>query len=135
MADCSGVLSGYGIDNLQICGDLFIGPEEYIYEGMVVGESARPGDMVVNVTREKQKTNIRTHAADDAIKLTPPRVLTIESAIEVLADDELVEVTPSSLRVRKRRLQEHDRRRAGKSERRPQEDLAGEQVPTAGTAS
>jgi GTP-binding protein len=66
------------------------------------------------VVREKQKTNIRTHAADDAIKLTPPRVLTIESAVELIADDELVEVTPTAVRVRKRRLQEHDRRRAAK---------------------
>ena len=82
-----------------------------VYEGMVVGENARPGDMVVNVTREKQKTNIRTHAADDAIKLTPPRLLTIETAIELIADDELVEITPSSLRVRKRLLAEPDRRR------------------------
>jgi GTP-binding protein len=135
VADRSGVATGYALDNLQLRGELFVGPGDQVYEGMVVGESARPGDMVVNVTREKQKTNIRTHAADDAIKLTPPRVLTIESAIEVLADDELVEVTPSSLRVRKRRLQEHDRRRAGKSERRPQEDGAEEQVPAAGTAS
>ena len=135
VADRAGVATGYALDNLQLRGELFVGPGDQVYEGMVVGESARPGDMVVNVTREKQKTNIRTHAADDAIKLTPPRVLTIESAIEVLADDELVEVTPSSLRVRKRRLQEHDRRRAGKSERRPQEDLAEEQVPAAGTAS
>jgi GTP-binding protein len=135
VADRAGAATGYALDNLQLRGELFVGPGDQVYEGMVVGESARPGDMVVNVTREKQKTNIRTHAADDAIKLTPPRVLTIESAIEVLADDELVEVTPSSLRVRKRRLQEHDRRRAGKSERRPQEDHAEEQVPTAGTAS
>jgi GTP-binding protein len=135
VADRAGVATGYALDNLQLRGELFVGPGDQVYEGMVVGESARPGDMVVNVTREKQKTNIRTHAADDAIKLTPPRVLTIESAIEVLAEDELVEVTPSSLRVRKRRLQEHDRRRAGKSERRPQEDLTGEQVPAAGTAS
>ncbi|HWC11716.1 MAG TPA: translational GTPase TypA [Acidimicrobiales bacterium] len=113
VADRAGAATGYALDNLQLRGELFVGPGEQVYEGMVVGESARPGDMVVNVTKEKQKTNIRTHAADDAIKLTPPRVLTIESAIEVLADDELVEVTPTSLRVRKRRLREQDRRRAG----------------------
>jgi GTP-binding protein len=70
--------------------------------------------MVVNVTREKQKTNIRTHASDEAIKLTPPRVLTIESAMEFISDDELVEVTPSNIRVRKRLLGEADRRRASK---------------------
>jgi GTP-binding protein len=82
-----------------------------VYEGMVIGENARPGDMVVNAVREKQKTNIRTHAADDAIKLAPPRVLTLETAIELLADDELVEITPTALRVRKRILREQDRRR------------------------
>ncbi|HYX44526.1 MAG TPA: translational GTPase TypA [Acidimicrobiales bacterium] len=135
VADRAGAATGYALDNLQLRGELFVGPGDQVYEGMVVGESARPGDMVVNVTREKQKTNIRTHAADDAIKLTPPRVLTIESAIEVLADDELAEMTPSALRVRKRRLREHDRRRAGKSERRPQDDVAKEHVPTAGAAS
>jgi GTP-binding protein len=111
IADRSGVTTGYALDNLQRRGELFVGPGERVYEGMVVGENARPGDMVVNVTREKQKTNIRTHAADDAIKLTPPRVLTIETAVELIADDELVEITPSSLRVRKRLLGEPDRRR------------------------
>ena len=112
VADRAGMATGYALDNLQRRGELFIGPGERVYEGMVVGENARPGDMVVNVTREKQKTNIRTHAADEAIKLSPPRVLTIETAIELLADDELVEITPASLRVRKRRLSEADRRRA-----------------------
>ena len=82
---------------------------------MVVGESARPDDMVVNVTREKQKTNIRTHSHDEAIKLNPPRILTLETAIEFIAEDELVEVTPTSLRVRKRQLREQDRRRAARS--------------------
>jgi GTP-binding protein len=70
--------------------------------------------MVVNVTREKQKTNIRTHASDEAIKLTPPRALTIESGVEFIVDDELVEVTPGAVRVRKRLRQEPDRRRAAK---------------------
>src|SRR5436309_3053535 len=81
---------------------------ESVYEGMIVGENARAGDMVVNVTREKQKTNIRTHASDEAIKLAPPRPLTIESAIELIGDDELVEITPSSIRARKRLLREPD---------------------------
>jgi GTP-binding protein len=114
VADRSGVSTGYALDNLQLRGELFIGPGEPVYEGMVVGENARPGDMMVNVTREKQKTNIRTHASDDAIKLTPPRVLTIESAVELVAEDELVEVTPSSVRARKRLLLESDRRRMAK---------------------
>ncbi len=114
VADRIGVATGYALDNLQLRGELFVAPGDQVYEGMVVGESARPGDMVVNVTREKQKTNIRTHAADDAIKLTPPRVLTIESAAEFIADDELVEITPLSIRVRKRLLAETARRRAAK---------------------
>jgi GTP-binding protein len=114
VADRRGVATGYALDNLQLRGELFVAPGDPVYEGMVVGESSRPGDMVVNVTREKQKTNIRTHAADEAIKLTPPRVLTIETAVEFIADDELVEVTPTAVRVRKRQLAEADRRRSAK---------------------
>jgi GTP-binding protein len=115
VADRAGAVMAYALDNLQLRGELFVTPGTAVYEGMVVGANARPGDMVVNVTKEKQKTNIRTHAADDAIKLTPPRELTIESAIELIADDELVEITPTDIRVRKRLLAEPDRRRAGKS--------------------
>jgi GTP-binding protein len=114
IADRAGNTTGYALDNLQSRGEFFVGPGEEVYEGMVVGENARPGDMVVNITKEKQKTNIRTHAADDAIKLTPPRELTIESAIELIADDELVEITPTDIRVRKRVLAEPDRRRLSK---------------------
>jgi GTP-binding protein len=112
IADRAGVTTGYALDNLQQRGVLFVGPGEQVYEGMVVGENARPGDMVVNVTREKQKTNIRTHASDEAIRLTPPRALTLETAIEWIAADELVEVTPSAIRVRKRLLREQERRRS-----------------------
>ncbi len=115
VADRPGSVMAYALDNLQLRGELFVHPGDPVYEGMVVGENARPGDMVVNVIKEKQKTNIRTHAADDAIKLTPPKELTIESAIELIADDELVEITPTSIRVRKRQLKEPDRRRAAKS--------------------
>ncbi|MCA1656834.1 MAG: translational GTPase TypA [Actinobacteria bacterium] len=114
VADRAGVTTGYALDGLQLRGELFVAPGEAVYEGMVTGENARAGDMTVNVVKEKQKTNIRTHAADDAIKLTPPRVLTIETAIELIADDELVEITPSAVRVRKRLLAEHDRRRAAR---------------------
>ena len=114
VADRQGVATGHALDNLQLRGELFVGPGEQVYEGMVVGESARPGDMMVNVTREKQKTNIRTHASDEAIKLTPPRRLTIESAVELVTEDELVEITPSAVRARKRLLREQDRRRLAK---------------------
>lgn len=114
IADREGSTTGYALDNLQQRGELFVGPGEAVYEGMVIGENARPDDMQVNVVREKQKTNIRTHAADDAIKLTPPREVTLESAVEFIGDDELVEVTPTSLRIRKRVLKESDRRRLKK---------------------
>ena len=94
-----------------------MGPGEAVYEGMVVGESARPGDMVVNTVREKQKTNIRTHAADEAIRLVPPSVLSLEQAIERVGPDELVEVTPTQLRLRKKVLDAAARGRAAKRAR------------------
>ncbi len=111
MADRLGVTTAYALDNLQSRGELFVGPGEQVYEGMIVGENSRPDDMMINVVREKQKTNIRTHSADEAIKLVPPKVHTLESAIEFIAEDELVEVTPSNIRIRKRVLKESDRRR------------------------
>ncbi|MGZ4119374.1 MAG: translational GTPase TypA [Actinomycetota bacterium] len=112
VADRTGRATGYALDNLQERGTYFISPGDDVYEGMVVGENARPDDMVVNPTKEKQKTNIRTHAADEAIKLEPPRELTVESAIEFIAADELVEVTPTRLRIRKRILDRRARERA-----------------------
>ena len=111
MADRTGVTTAYALDNLQSRGVLFVGPGETVYEGMIVGENSRPDDMMINVVREKQKTNIRTHSADEAIKLVPPKTQTLESAIEFIAEDELVEVTPTNIRVRKRLLKESDRRR------------------------
>jgi GTP-binding protein len=78
---------------------------------MIVGENARSGDMDVNPTKEKKLTNIRTHAHDEALRLTPPRPLTLEAALEFVAEDELVEVTPRSIRLRKRLLARHDRER------------------------
>lgn len=114
LSDRSGVTTAYAIDNLQQRGEMFVGPGERVYEGMIIGENARSDDMVVNVTREKQKTNIRTHSADEAIKLKPPREMTLEAAIEFIAGDELVEVTPGAIRLRKRLLKESDRRRVRK---------------------
>lgn len=114
IADRQGVSTGYAIGNLQERGEMFIGPGEAVYEGMIVGENARSDDMMINIIREKQKTNIRTHSADEAIKLVPPREVTLENAIEFIADDELVEITPQSLRLRKRILKESDRRRLSK---------------------
>jgi GTP-binding protein len=83
-----------------------------VYEGMVIGENSRSGDLDVNATKEKKLTNIRTHSHDESLRLTPPRPLTLESAIEFIASDELVEVTPKNIRLRKRQLSQHDRRRA-----------------------
>jgi GTP-binding protein len=111
LADRAGVTTAYVLDNLQQRGELFVGPGETVYEGMVIGENARPDDMMVNAVREKQKTNIRTHSHDDGHKLAAPRIHTLETAIEWITDDELVEVTPSAIRIRKRTLSEQDRRR------------------------
>ena len=112
VSDRAGHATPYALDNLQARGELFVGPGDIVYEGMVVGESSRPGDMVVNVVREKEKTNMRTHSHDEGAKLAPPRIHTLETAIEFIADDELVEVTPAAVRIRKRLLAEQDRRRA-----------------------
>jgi len=106
-----GVSMGYALANLQERGTLFIGPQTEVYEGMVIGEASRPGDMVVNPLKGKKLTNVRASGTDDALNLTPPRKLTLESAIEYVADDELVEVTPTKIRLRKKLLKEHERRR------------------------
>ena len=111
VADRAGTSNAFGLFNLQERAEFFIGAGVDVYEGMVVGENARPGDMDVNPTKEKKLTNMRTHAADEALRLTPPRELTLESAIEFIAADELVEVTPTAIRLRKRALSQHDRRR------------------------
>jgi GTP-binding protein len=111
VADRIGKSTGFALDNLQKRGGLFIGPTVDVYEGMVIGEGTRPGEMTVNPTKAKELTNIRTHSTDEAIKLKPPKDLSLELAIEWIADDELVEVTPASIRVRKRHLQESERRR------------------------
>ena len=94
VADRAGTSNAYALFSLQERSELFIGSGADVYEGMVVGENARSGDMDVNVTKEKKLTNIRTHAHDEALRLTPPRPMTLETAIEFIGDDELVEVTP-----------------------------------------
>jgi GTP-binding protein len=112
VSDRSGTSNAYGLFNLQERATLFIGAGVTVYEGMIVGENSRPGDMDVNPTKEKKLTNIRTHSHDDALRLVTPPPITLESAIEFIAEDELVEVTPASIRMRKRYLSVHDRRRA-----------------------
>jgi GTP-binding protein len=94
------------------CWSLFIGAGVEVYEGMIVGENSRSGDMDVNATKEKKLTNIRTHSHDESLRLTPARPITLETALEFISGDELVEVTPLSIRLRKRALSQHDRRRA-----------------------
>jgi GTP-binding protein len=114
IGDRMGKATAYALDNLQLRGTLFVSPGDEIYEGMVVGENSRSDEMVVNAVREKEKTNIRTHSHDDGVKLAAPVVHSLETAIEWIADDELVEVTPASIRIRKRLLGLEDRRRAFK---------------------
>ncbi|MEO8461903.1 MAG: translational GTPase TypA [Chloroflexota bacterium] len=111
VSDRSGVSNAYGLFNLQERSQLLIGTGVEVYEGMIVGENARAGDLDVNATKEKKLTNIRTHSHDESLRLTPPRPLTLESALEFIAADELVEVTPLSIRLRKRALPKHERER------------------------
>jgi GTP-binding protein len=101
----------YALGTLQDRGQLFVGPGDECYEGMIVGERSKPGDMVVNVARTKQLGNQRSSTADIAVQLTPPRHFTLEEALEYIMDDELVEVTPKSIRMRKRILSETERRK------------------------
>ena len=104
VADRSGMATSYAIANLQERGEMFVEPGTPVYEGMIVGENSRPSDMDVNITREKKQTNMRASTADEAIRLIPPRLLSLEQAIEFINDDELVEITPKHLRIRKKGL-------------------------------
>jgi GTP-binding protein len=109
VADRTGVATAYAIYNLQERGEIFIDPSTVVYEGMVIGENARQRDMDVNVTKEKKQTNMRAASADEAIRLIPPRQMSLEQAIEFINDDELVEVTPKVIRLRKRILASNQR--------------------------
>jgi GTP-binding protein len=104
----------YALWKLQERGRMFVNPGDAVYEGMVIGINARENDLVVNPVKEKHLTNVRASGKDEAIVLTPPIRLTLESAVEFIADDELVEVTPKSIRIRKRHLLEHERRKASR---------------------
>jgi len=105
VADRAGVTTAFAIWNLQERGEIFIDPTTTVYEGMIIGENARASDMDVNVTKEKKQTNMRSSGADEAVRLIPPRRLGLEQAIEWINEDELVEVTPHNIRIRKRILQ------------------------------
>jgi GTP-binding protein len=104
VADRAGAATAYAIWNLQERGEIFVEPASPVYEGMIIGENARASDMDVNVTKEKKQTNMRASTADEAVRLIPPRKLGLEQAIEFINDDELVEVTPVSIRLRKKIL-------------------------------
>jgi GTP-binding protein len=104
VSDRAGVSTAYAVWGIQERGEMFVGPGLEVYEGMIVGENAREDDMNVNITKEKKQTNMRSSSADEAIRLVPPRELTLEKAIEFISDDEFVEVTPKSIRLRKKVL-------------------------------
>jgi GTP-binding protein len=122
VADRDGEAVAYALANLQERATMFVKPGERVYEGMIVGEHARPGDLDVNVTKEKKLTNMRTTASDGVIQLEPPREITLELALEFIEDDELIEVTPEAIRLRKRALDQVQRRKAARQAR-----LGGEQ--------
>ncbi|WP_227814383.1 translational GTPase TypA [Nitrogeniibacter aestuarii] len=109
-----GAAVAYALWNLQDRGRMFVSPGEALYEGMIIGIHTRDNDLVVNPIKGKQLTNVRASGTDEAVRLVPPIKLTLESAIEFIADDEVVEITPQSIRLRKRLLKEHERKRAGR---------------------
>jgi GTP-binding protein len=104
VSDRTGVATAYAIENIQERGVIFIEPGTQVYEGMLIGENSRDNDLDVNITKEKKQTNMRASTADEAIRLVPPHIMGLEQAIEFINDDELVEVTPKSIRLRKRIL-------------------------------
>jgi GTP-binding protein len=109
----------YSLFALQERGRMFVKPGEKLYEGMIIGIHSRDNDLVVNPIRTKKLTNIRAAGKDDNVLLTPPIPLTLEYAVEFIAEDELVEVTPQNIRLRKRHLKEHERRRAAREDVAP----------------
>ncbi|HXG43897.1 MAG TPA: translational GTPase TypA [Gemmatimonadales bacterium] len=118
VADRAGPAVGFALFNLQERGTLFVSPGEEAYEGMIVGENSRPEDMDVNVSKEKKLTNIRTTASDENIVLEPPRQITLEYALEYIEEDELIEVTPRAIRLRKRALLASERKKMARAEKR-----------------
>ena len=109
-----GEIFTYALGKLDDRGRMFVKPNDPVYEGMIVGIHSRDNDLVVNATRTKQLTNFRVSGKEDAIKITPPIDLTLEYGVDFIDDDELVEITPKSIRVRKRHLKEHDRKKASR---------------------
>src|SRR5574338_635872 len=118
----TGTASAYAMFKLQERSVFFIDPGTKVYEGMVVGENSRNNDMRVNVTKTKQLTNMRASGADEAIRLEPPTIPTLEQAIEWITEDEFVEVTPQNIRIRKRYLTDMDRKNARLSDKQKSTD-------------
>ncbi len=116
-----GVIVAFALANLAERATLFVSPGDPVYNGMLIGENSRPGDMDVNPTREKKLTNMRTKSTDENIQLEPPRELTLEAALEYIEGDELIEVTPKAIRLRKRSLDVHERKRAAREAKRERE--------------
>jgi GTP-binding protein len=115
ISNAQGNTNGYGLAGLEGRGPLFVGSGIKVYEGMIIGEHSRGNDLEVNPMKAKQLTNVRASGTDDAIRLTPPRLMSLEQAIAYIADDELVEVTPNTVRLRKRLLDPHERKRASRA--------------------
>jgi GTP-binding protein len=106
----------YALWKLQDRGRMFVSPGDPLYEGIIIGVHSRDNDLVVNPIKGKQLTNVRASGTDEAVRLVPPILMTLESAVEFIADDELVEITPKSIRLRKRHLKEFERKRANREE-------------------
>ncbi|OCC22522.1 GTP-binding protein TypA [Croceicoccus estronivorus] len=116
ISNCAGEAVGYALNALEDRGILFVKPQDKLYEGMIIGENAKPDDLEVNPMKSKQLTNFRSTGKDDAIRLTPPTVMSLEQAIAYIDDDEMVEVTPQSIRLRKAILDPHERKKAKRKE-------------------
>ena len=114
----NGTIIAFALFSLQERSTLFVTPGDAVYEGMLIGENSRPGDMDVNPTKEKKLSNIRTKSTDENITLEPPREITLESALEYIEDDELIEITPLNIRLRKRLLSTSDRKRTNRESKR-----------------
>jgi GTP-binding protein len=117
----NGTIIAFALAALQERSTLFVSPGEPVYEGMIVGENTRPGDMDVNPTREKKMSNMRSKSTDENIQLEPPRELTLEGALEYIEDDELIEITPAAIRLRKSRLSATDRKRMSRDQKKERE--------------
>jgi GTP-binding protein len=116
-----GTVVAFALANLQERATLFVSPGDAVYEGMIVGENSRPGDLDVNPTKEKKLTNMRSKASDENVQLEPPRELTLEGALEYIEDDELIEVTPQAIRLRKRYLSANDRKKLSRDAKKERE--------------